>query len=311
VERAARNYRIQVYNSFRTDRPEYDRRQVEGQNLLRSWKRAGRGTVYSKQVIQWFEQGEQVSQAEQIASLPASPAFASLPEFAVTDAEVGDVDVFSQVDENAANGFASSDTSNFDDSGDIFDKTYESEPQRPRGILSSLRRAVFGENLNQSNNSDFSASFANADDSREPDFGDDESAPPVPENVDFHEIDVDELKAQVDGFNSSVLAIVAILGDESPIETQKLADLVDELELLIARQRDLQPYLSLEGLSTTERNHVGNIISPADTLATLHGRIEENITQLNGNVDETFTDSALLEELLERIEALLTEPNNR
>src|SRR5262245_42280128 len=44
LERAARQYRIQVYETFHLDRPEFDARRAEWDRLLEAWHTAGKPT---------------------------------------------------------------------------------------------------------------------------------------------------------------------------------------------------------------------------------------------------------------------------
>jgi hypothetical protein len=74
VENAARSYRIQVYNSFRKHRPQFDQLQEAGVRAVEAWKMRGRQPQEARQVIDWFGQATQAAQAGQ-ASLPESPDF--------------------------------------------------------------------------------------------------------------------------------------------------------------------------------------------------------------------------------------------
>ena len=80
VERIARSYRIQIYNVFRSERDEYNRRRASADEILDAWTAAGHDPDHRSLVIAWFRQAIVASEAgEDNASLPA------LPQFAFTD----------------------------------------------------------------------------------------------------------------------------------------------------------------------------------------------------------------------------------
>lgn len=78
LERAARDFRIQTYETFRKDRAEYDRRQAAGADLERAWKEAGSNPDDRDTLVDWFEQATAGSRADAIAELPASPTFVAI-----------------------------------------------------------------------------------------------------------------------------------------------------------------------------------------------------------------------------------------
>jgi hypothetical protein len=73
VDTAARYYRIQVYETFRTDRPEYDARIEQGRELLNKSRRA-KSDAEKAEVIAWFESARTASAPGQIDPLPELPA---------------------------------------------------------------------------------------------------------------------------------------------------------------------------------------------------------------------------------------------
>jgi hypothetical protein len=75
VEREFRLYRIAVYNSFRTQRHEYDARRRAGDEAYAAWKKAGGQTHQTQPLVEWFRAARQVSQPHQLAALPPTPAF--------------------------------------------------------------------------------------------------------------------------------------------------------------------------------------------------------------------------------------------
>ncbi len=63
IERAARTHRIHVYHALRTDRPEYDRHRMQGEQKLKAWIAEGRPAEKREELVRWFEQAiEQLPQ---------------------------------------------------------------------------------------------------------------------------------------------------------------------------------------------------------------------------------------------------------
>ncbi|MBW3597389.1 MAG: hypothetical protein KY475_08950 [Planctomycetes bacterium] len=54
VEQAAREFRGAVYRSFRTDRAEFDRRWIAGEELLRHWTVLDQPVAHQGEVTAWF-----------------------------------------------------------------------------------------------------------------------------------------------------------------------------------------------------------------------------------------------------------------
>jgi hypothetical protein len=73
---AARRFRMQVYESFRTVRPELDQRLQTAQGVLRGWHDRGAKDDEVPQLVDWFRRATQASRLPNIRSLPpyASPA---------------------------------------------------------------------------------------------------------------------------------------------------------------------------------------------------------------------------------------------
>ncbi len=54
LERAARDYRIQVYETFHLDRPEYDLRRGEWEQIEQSWRNAGSPAAEQAKLVKWL-----------------------------------------------------------------------------------------------------------------------------------------------------------------------------------------------------------------------------------------------------------------
>jgi hypothetical protein len=88
VERAARDFRIQVYQSYRLDRPEYDARREAGDRLLERFVDAGNPKAYQEDVLNWFRTSEELSRSDESAELPELPELpAALPKNLAKDGQ--------------------------------------------------------------------------------------------------------------------------------------------------------------------------------------------------------------------------------
>ena len=75
VEREFRLYRIQVYNTYRTRRTEYDRRRMAGDEAYRAWQQAGGQANQAQELMAWFRGAKWASLAQVNRPLPALPQF--------------------------------------------------------------------------------------------------------------------------------------------------------------------------------------------------------------------------------------------
>ncbi len=73
VEQAARLYRIEVYNTFRNDRAEYDHRRAQGEQVWAAFDAAGQPQQHRSTVTQWFVAAREASTPSQVGVLPAMP----------------------------------------------------------------------------------------------------------------------------------------------------------------------------------------------------------------------------------------------
>jgi hypothetical protein len=80
LERAARAYRIQVYDTFHLDRAEYDQRRAEWTRLEAAWQTAGKPNRDLPALLNWLAAATAQSQPESIGSLPAPPVIAVDPQ---------------------------------------------------------------------------------------------------------------------------------------------------------------------------------------------------------------------------------------
>lgn len=77
IERAARDYRIQVYNAFHRDRSEYNSRSEAGSRVLSGYRQSGRRPEHAEILDSWFAEARDASSLGQIRPLPKLPDFAA------------------------------------------------------------------------------------------------------------------------------------------------------------------------------------------------------------------------------------------
>ncbi len=102
LERAARDYRIQTYETFHNDRAEYDRRSAEGARVEAAWKDAGQNDAERPMLIHWFDQAMAVSRTDSIADLPAEPKFTLMPQKKEPESKLVETSTGDSVEDAAA-----------------------------------------------------------------------------------------------------------------------------------------------------------------------------------------------------------------
>ena len=75
VERVTRSFRIQVYNTFRNDRDEYERRREVGNTVYRSYTASAQDEQHRSHLMDWYCQAIVASQSGKVLELPAAPAY--------------------------------------------------------------------------------------------------------------------------------------------------------------------------------------------------------------------------------------------
>lgn len=74
---AARDFRIEIYGAFRTNRAEYDARRKQGEALLAEWQTRGALPEEVEAVVRWFADARRASAQQQ--PLPAPPNWSNGP----------------------------------------------------------------------------------------------------------------------------------------------------------------------------------------------------------------------------------------
>lgn len=74
TEQAARLYRIEVYNQFRTNRAEYDRRIAQGEQVWKDFEAAGFPVEHRDTITTWFIAGRESATVGDHRTLPQLPS---------------------------------------------------------------------------------------------------------------------------------------------------------------------------------------------------------------------------------------------
>jgi hypothetical protein len=75
IQRAARQYRLQIYHSFRTQREEYDRRKAAWDHVAAAWEAAGQRADQHPLLLEWLQEAIRASSPDTIGPLPELPDF--------------------------------------------------------------------------------------------------------------------------------------------------------------------------------------------------------------------------------------------
>lgn len=80
VEDAARAFRIQTYELFRTDRHTYDTRRTSADELLEAWKAAPGRADHAEAVAGWYVEAMALTEFNRSARLPPMPELPAVEE---------------------------------------------------------------------------------------------------------------------------------------------------------------------------------------------------------------------------------------
>lgn len=75
IERAARQYRMQLYHTFRLRRAEYDRRREAWDQVVRAWEAAGRRADQRHLLLEWLQAALRSATPETLGPVPDIPDF--------------------------------------------------------------------------------------------------------------------------------------------------------------------------------------------------------------------------------------------
>lgn len=80
IQRAARQYRMQLYHSFRLQRAEYDRRRAAWDEVLAAWQAAGSRADQQHLLLAWLQAAIKSASPDTFGPLPAIPVFQTAEE---------------------------------------------------------------------------------------------------------------------------------------------------------------------------------------------------------------------------------------
>ena len=140
IERAARDFRIQVYETYRTNRAEYNARRFLADELLEAWIAAGRPAAYHADVLHWYADAAELA-TNVAAPLPPLPELPDpLPEAFAGDSDAPQLPVRPAAERKS-----------FEHHGDYFSPKSVSPPPQPYDgprftptskILRSIQKAL-------------------------------------------------------------------------------------------------------------------------------------------------------------------------
>lgn len=70
AEAEARRFRIHVYQAYRTERPEFDRRVEASRELMEAWELAGRPDAFAGAIIDWHQSARGIDDDSALPALP-------------------------------------------------------------------------------------------------------------------------------------------------------------------------------------------------------------------------------------------------
>jgi len=134
------------------------------------------------------------------------------------------------------------------------------------------------------------------------------SSPAVQAN-EHAEVNVEELRTRIEGINLSLRNLEAEIHEKRDFTADQLDSLLNRLDILMLRQKDLTLFRDLTSLR--EQAKVGQIDSPRSTIATMGTRIAELRTRMRENVGASAAERTAvlkhLDELSDRLATMTTE----
>lgn len=264
IDRAARNFRIQVYRSFRIQRTEYNHRRMAGDRAMKLWSNSSQTVQDREAVLQWLRVATLASQPENVQPLAPLPAHEFTDN---TTSETNDQIKLSRLDVGSL----------------PLRKRPDSEDKEPLRIFKILGRAI----------------IRAASDSAKPKLSGREvkfSMIPSIEDIaskqsnaigDSHQdnvaesIDMYEMMARVDGYNLSLAALADELSSDGLWSVNRIEPLLMQLVDLSESRDLLLTYANASPGETT--NVVLRLESPRSVVTTLGRRILEVRIAIEGD----------------------------
>jgi hypothetical protein len=299
LDRAARTYRITVYNTFRRDRAEFDRRNATWRAIEAKWKADGSRPDELPALVAWLERATATSREGTVRALPQTPQsrVAQAPRVRTTPpatepkiepavpplerpnvesplpARITDTAKLPEVPLPISPSIAAAPRPAVDKPAEI-ESPDDAAPRRPAPAVKLDAPAV--------------ASLPS---------GEVMQREPVESDIDG--IDVDEVAIRIAGHNLALATLSEEIRNSGNPTTERLAALVERLEGHAVRAGDLSPYYGLVGESDRDR------LRPLASLDEPRRLLDEKISQAIANVSaDTTISSASQTEQLARLEEL-------
>jgi len=303
IERLARQFRVQVYKTFRQRRGVFTRRRMAWNRVLASWEEAGGAFEQQDRLIDWLELALQRSMPKTAGPLPSEPAFhlpkrdvatVSHQEMVPSEPTIAPIEPVIVQDESSI-PIPLEPVVNLPERNrrvaepEPLAEIPPAVPKQPPGVVEPL--AVQPSLVPPSPVPP--ATVPPAESPALPTPVEDapfverllhqvakpalDPTPPVAAGV---KVNLEELTAHIAGANLELRALEAELDKQSTFNAKRLGPLVDRLSRLVVRENDLTLLLNL--VSERERTLAGHLESPWVTISRLAAGIFEARTRAAG-----------------------------
>jgi hypothetical protein len=283
LEAATRRFRMQIYNTYRLNRTEFNRRRAAWEEIQARWREAGSPVAHKNVLLLWLHYAAYQSQANVRGPLPASPGFGKL---AGVDRDL-----------DAAHQLKNTDSPQILIPADLQGAVRESDLTPPRVERGAPQPADHGGEIP-------SVDVTTSEPTRRA-ASSVSSAAVAAHASDEIGIDVSELLARASGYQAGLQTIDAVLVGQQEMDTAEISALLDEVETLIGQRRDLMLYEKLVPPNEQSRL-VSALAFPKATVAELGSRIAAQRARVEAHnvVDTTEPDLQALERLSKRLAVL-------
>ncbi|MEX2188655.1 MAG: hypothetical protein WD875_17740 [Pirellulales bacterium] len=296
LDRAARDYRIAVYRSFRQNRAEFDRRNAIWRSIHAQWQRDGEQDGEVAMLVDWLRQATVASRGGATGPLPLPPEFGHAGETppAVVETPVVEPSVAPLLRRDGV----SSPSVRRADAGEL--------PSVALPISPSLQPP---QRLDAADIDNSSAVAADIPRRSAPAAAIDVPAAPLeiptssipaadsPRNA--NGVDVNEVAIRVAGYNLALATLTEEIGQTQDPSIDLLVGFVERLEAQSVRASDLSPYFDL--VDAADRARLRPLAAMDDTRVLLLSRIARAISAWTA---DDSVSSARRTEQLARLEEL-------
>ena len=268
IDRAARNFRIQVYRSFRIQRTEYDHRRMASDRAMKLWSNSSQTVQDREALLQWFRVATLASRPENVQPL------APLPALELTDnttSETNDQTKLSRLDVGSLPPRKRPDSEG------------KREGAQPLRIFQILGRAIIRAASDSTKPKLFGRAvkfsmLPSIEDiaSKQSNSAGDSHQDNVAESIDMY-----EMMARVDGYNLSLAALADELSSDGLWSVNRIEPLLMQLVDLSESRDLLLTYANASPGETT--NVVLRLESPGSVVTTLGQRILEVRIAIEGD----------------------------